>query len=228
MKARGFDPNTMLRSSVLFVALGFLSGFVHAEPRKQDKRTTQTKPLQLTDVFRSGLPHGLIQFDVPNTRDSAQTATPRLAVLDDSGLHIYKVEGTKKSDLKEEFAVPSRGLGAEPWDTLEAVPSRYALPGVILWASDGDSYSTGMVICYLDEKPRILFKGHDFDLVNLTLDDVPEIVVWNDYYEVQRPAKTVVVWAWNERRYVKVEEVTVDQLYSQDVVKAIRAAQRQK
>lgn len=231
MKPRGFDVNEILPCLVLFFALGCLSGSVHAEPRKQDKRPTQTRLLQVADVFRGGLPQGLIQFDVPNTRDQAQTATPRLAVLDDSGLHIYKLKGSKRSELVQDFALtqPPPNTGAQPWDTLEAFPSHYALPGVVLWASTDVSYSIGTVICYVEGEPQVVFRGQFFDFAHITPDDVPQILVEQGLgFEGTGTAKSVIVWAWNGRHYVKADEVPVNHLYSHDVVKAILAAQRQR
>jgi len=61
------------------------------------------------------------------------------------------------------------------------------------------------------------------------LDDIPEILVEQGVgFEASVPPKSVIVWAWNGRRYIKVEEVAIGHLYSQDVVKAIQAAQKRK
>lgn len=220
--------NRILRGLVLLLTLACSGTLVHAQSRKQNE---STKGKQISDIFRNGPPYGLIQFNVPNVRDSAQPPTSRLAVLDSSGLHIYKFKGTKQSELVQDFALtqPAPETGAEPWDTLEAFPSHYALPGVVLWASTDVSYSIGTVVCYVEGEPRVIFRGQYFDFAHITLDDIPEILVEQGVgFEASIPPKAVIVWTWNGRRYVKVEEVPVDRLYSQDVVKAIRAARDKK
>lgn len=228
-KFSGIDVrNRILRGLVLLLPLACSGTLAHAQSRKQNE---STKGKQISDIFRDGLPSGLIQFDVPNIRDAAKPPTSRLAILDSNGLHIYKLKGSKRSELVQDFALaqPRPDTGAQPWDTLEAFPSHYALPGVVLWASTDVSYSIGTVICYVKGEPRVVFRGQYFDFAHITLDDIPEILVEQGVgFEASTPPKSVIVWTWNGRRYVKVEEVPVDRLYSQDVVKAIRAAQGKK
>lgn len=217
-------------SVFVFLIFGCLHTLVHAQSRKQDKHTP-AESQRLSDLFRNGLPHGLIQFDVPNPPGSLHLYAPRLAVLDGSGLHIYRLKGPNRSELVQDFSLPQPrpDTGAEPWDTLEEFPSHYALPGVVLWASTDVSYSIGTVICYVEGKPRVVFRGQYFDFAHITLDDIPEILVEQGVgFEASVPPKSVIVWAWNGRRYIKVEEVAIGHLYSQDVVKAIQAAQKRK
>ena len=182
----------------------------------------------MSDILRNGVPRGLIEFNVPNPPGSLHLYTPRLAVVDGSGLRIYRIEGSNRSELVEEFAL-TQPLGAEPWDVIETFPARDALPGIVLWASTDVSYSLGTVVCYVNGRPQVVFRGQYFDFAHLYLEDIPEILVEQGVgFEASIPPKSVIVWTWNGRAYVKVEEVATDQLYSQDVVKAIRAAQKSK
>lgn len=222
--------NRILQFLALLLPLGCSHALGHAGPRKQNE-ATQAKSQQLSEIVRNRLPHGLIEFNVPDPPGSLYEYTPRLAVLDEGGLDIYKLTGAKRSELVQDFALaqPRPDTGVEPWDTLEAFPSHYALPGVVLWASTDVSYSIGTVICYVDGKPRVVFRGQYFDFAHITLDDIPEILVEQGVgFEASIPPKSVIVWAWNGRAYVKVEEVAIDHLYSEDVVKAIHAAQKRK
>jgi hypothetical protein len=219
--------NGIVQTVAVFLTLGCSHALAQTESGRH-RQPKQDRSQQLSDIFRNGLPHGLIQFNVLNPPGSPELYTPRLAMLDRSGLHIYKREESNRSDLIQEFFLPNRP-DKEPWDTLEAFPARDELPGVVLWASAGVSYSLGTVVCYAKGKPRVVFQGQYFDFAHIALDDIPEILVEQGVgFEASSPAKSVIVWTWNGSRYVRVEEVAVDQLYSQDVVKAIRAAQKAK
>lgn len=220
----GFDvKDKILRGLAVVLTFACSGTLLHAQARKQNESNNDK---QISDFFRNGLPSGLIQFDVPNPAGSLEESTPRLAVLDGSGLRIYRSDGASR--LTQEFALPNPPNG-DSWDTLEEFPGRDALPGVVVWASPGVGYALGAVVCYVNGKPEVVFRGQFFDFAHITRDDIPQILVEQGLgFEGTGPAKAVIVWTWNGRRYVKVEEVPVDRLYSQDVVKAIRAARDKK
>lgn len=199
--------------------LFFLQGQTNSLTRQNNIRA-KDRNLQLSEIFRQGLPYGLLRLDVPNPSGSLESSTPRLAVLDTAHrLHIFGVDGTK---LTEEFALRP---GPDPlvWDTLEGFPSD-DLPGVVLWSSAEETHSEGIIICYLAGKAQIVFRGSTFFLADIDFDGIPEIL---EYLGSDYEPKLVMLWTWNGHRFVKVKQIAIGDLYSKGAVAAIRAAKAQ-
>lgn len=202
----------------ILLSLGCLQTSSQAEPRAQNKQKN-TKAEYLSDLFRCGFPYGLIEFDVPNPPGSPTLSSPRVAVLDKRhGLRIFRAFG---DSLVEEFAL--RPPDPTTWNTLQEFPSDQ-LPGVVLWSDAEEAHSAGIIVCYVKGKPRVIFRGGEFDLADLDGDGIPEIVQYPEYQTYT--AKSVTVLTWNGRTYVQVKQMPIADLYSKDVVSAIRAAKK--
>ena len=143
-------------------------------------------------------------------------SSPRLAVLDASGLRIF---GVRDTTLVQEFALPDPE--PVPWDTLESFPSR-GLPGIVLWASEEAAYAAGTVVCYVEGKPRVVFEGYYLDFADFDLNGIPEILTKRYASQDSMQPESVTVWAWNGTEYVRVVTVAPDQLWSKQVVDAVR------
>lgn len=207
----------------LFVALACLvgqagSGFLGQESKPQ--ATPQSKRFRLSELFSRQLPLGLTEFRVPDAR-SPFGESSRLALLDTSGLHIFRAED---EGMAEEFALPNPE--PPPWDTLEIFPSRGQLRGVVVWASEEHSYAVGTIVCYVGGKPQVVFQGRDMDFADLDWDGIPEILVGEYSLETDAVPQFVTVWTWDGRQYVKLKRVPSAQLYSQEIAAEVRNAKK--
>jgi hypothetical protein len=218
-KCCGVARDVILGAIVMLLLIGCPATLLQGQSRTRN-RPTPSKNEQLSDIFRNGLPYGLIEFDVPNRSDAPVASSPRLAVLDQNNLlQIFKINGTT---LIQEFTL--RPPESITWHTLQWFPS-YNLAGVVLWSDAEESRSSGIIICYVSGKPRVVFRGGEFDLADLDGDGIPEVLQYPKY-DTYEP-KSVTVWTWNGRRYVSVKQMPIADLYSKDVVAAIRAAKKQ-
>ena len=175
-----------------------------------------------------GTPRSVVSFyldDKPHWHPSS----PRLAVLSyDKAAGKAKVSILKAEDGKfvTEFALVGPG-GMEDWIELESFPSA-TLPGVVIWGSVEYSRDRATIVCYVNRRFEVVFKGDDVQLMDIDSDGIPEIVTGFGSDDVYAQSEYSQVWTWDGTKYVRVAQVRLRQLFFADVVKALQAVRKNK
>jgi hypothetical protein len=191
-------------------------------------KSVQNKPMQastqgtaLAEFLRRNPYARIVSIDLDINVGEDNQERPRVAVLDQDGVHIYKED---RGTLAREYFLPNP---FPPWDHIWTFPSRGVLFGVILFASDEYSYGTATVVCYAHSAFREVFEGSAPDFVDFDLDGVPEIVTPKEPASaLPGEAERVSVWAWSGEKYVEAIQVVPTELWSSRVAQAVRDAKR--
>ena len=161
--------------------------------------------------FSEGVPASMVSIDL-NIYHNGYPEKPRLAVLRADGLHIFRIQ---RDVLIDEFSLQEPPV---PWDTMHSFPSKSKLFGVVLWASEEHAYASATVVCHVDGRFKVVFRGDDVEFADLDFDGIPEILTEEYASQDAKEPITVTIWTWKGKEYVKVARVPPGQLWSKQIV----------
>ncbi len=170
-----------------------------------------------------------------NLRDESgkHLYTPRLAVLSyvrpsgkEAGkqrLRIFKAENGKLvSDFSLDLVDPPFD-----WEEIRSFPSDDRMSGIVIWGGSEVSHNVAKVVAYVGGKFQVVFdKAYDMELIDLDFDGIPEVIS-GDFPTGDGGSPTFFqVWTWAGEKYVPVAHVPIDQVFSPDVIRAVKAVKR--
>ncbi len=173
-------------------------------------------------------PQSIMSFNVRSESGRA-LFSPRLAVLNfvpsarKQRIRIFKVEHGK---FVVEFSLD---LDDSPvlWEKIGSFPSGDSLPGIVIWGGSEVSHNVAKVVVYVGGKFQVVFdKAYDMELVDLDFDGFPEIISGDVPTSDAGSPTMFQVWAWAGEKYVPVAHVPIDQVFSPDVIRAVKAVKR--
>ncbi len=182
----------------------------------------KAEELPLLGLPIESTPLGIVSFNLNDSMISHPSG-PRLAVLNFvpgtelNRLHIFKAEAGK---LAQEFSLDLDERTA--WVRLDTFPSERRLPGIVIRGGAEVTGNATKVVAYHKGKFQVVFEGHNADVVDLDHDDLPEIISRDrPVMDVEAPSLWRV-WAWNGEKYVAVAHVEYEQVFSPNVLAAVK------
>lgn len=208
---------------------------VAASATKQEKTDSGTDypyPRHLNLPIKSD-PLSIISFTlIPRDNgNGSSTTTNYLAVLDASG-ELRILRPTADGKLETEFSLKSPET--EDWLSLSSFPSD-AYPGVIVSGEyDASAEHGGLsteVVCFVHRKFRVVYRGDQADFVDVSGDDMPEVIQFvafkEDDHTANYNATRVRIWTWVGMQYKRVIDVPYRDRFSPQVLRAIKKVQEQ-
>jgi hypothetical protein len=186
----------------------------------EDQRKAAHRKLPISELLGKGLPAGLILFDLNQSRDK-YPSDPRLALLDESGLQIYRVDDRA---LVQEFFLSHPK--PQSWNELQNFPSTSKLFGVVLWGTEEYDHAFATVVCSVMGEFKVVFEGQDVGFTDLDFDGIPEILAEEYSSQDAEEPEHVTAWTWNGKEFVKVGRVRPSQLRSEGLIQAIRRSRQ--
>ena len=188
----------------------------NAQSIKTNTAAAKQGAFHLQDLINSLAPQRIVSIDL-DLYEKGIPEKPRIAILNETGLHIYR--DTDKDALVEEFSLNQPSI---PWGHMQSFPSTNRLFGVVLWGSEESSYNPASVICYVADRFKVLFQSSNVTFADLNFDGIPEILVSDYPSETAKEPSQVAVWTWNGKEYVLIGKSAPSELWSQRIVDAIR------
>ena len=198
----------------------FFQSCALAQTDPYSSRGNHLPTISLRDLIGSTNPQSIVSIDL-DLYSRGYLQKPRIAILNPSGLHIYRE--VNKGAFAEEFMLKQPPI---PWGHMQSFPSTSRLFGVVLWGTEEESYSPATVVCYAGNEFRVVFRSENATFADLDFDGTPEILVSHYNSAVAKEPIKIDIWVWNGESFVSVVTVAPSQLWSEEVVNAVRKVAR--
>lgn len=172
------------------------------------------------DLFRNGVPAGLVQFSVPDPTGH-YLAIPRIAILRNDRLEIFKPADDTGKTLELEFSL-EKPTDVFEWDELVTFDSGYKFPGVIIYGGGETSRDEATIVCYVRGRFLVVFEGESTAYFDLDFDGYPELIKPHYVNSEALEPNSTSVWAWNGEKYVLAITVTGKEFCTKQVLEAVR------
>lgn len=178
----------------------------------------QVVGLDPSELFRGGIPAGLVLFAIPDPTGYADRVS-RMAVLRHNRLQILRPSG---KNLEIEFTLDAPPESND-WDELVTLPSGIEFPGLVVYGGSEFARESATVVCYVHGRYQAVFQGGVVDFADFDFDGYPEILDEEfTSQDAERP-ESIRVWAWDGRKYVISIRVAAKDVWSKQVVEAVRS-----